>query len=62
MSQAIAMQIKSMFCAPGEHVIHTGDAIHYIYFVSNGSLEILNSKGMVVAILGKIYVITKYTK
>ena len=54
MLQAIGMQIKSMFCAPGEHVIHKGDVIHYIYFVCNGSMEILNSQGMVVAILGKV--------
>ena len=47
------MQIKPMFCAPGEHVMHRGDAIHHIYYVCAGSLEILNSHGMVVAILGK---------
>ena len=51
--QAIAMQIKPMFCAPGEHVMHRGDAIHHIYYVCAGSLEILNSHGMVVAILGE---------
>ena len=47
------MQIKSMFCAPGEHVMHKDDAIHHIYYVVAGSLEILNSQGMVVAILGE---------
>ena len=49
--KAIAMQIKPMFCAPGEYVIHKADAINCIYFVCNGSLEILKD-GMVVAILG----------
>lgn len=50
--KAIAMQIKPMFCAPGEFVIHKGDAMSCIYFVCNGSLEILKD-GMVVAILGQ---------
>ena len=50
--KAIAMQIKPMFCAPGEYVIHKADAINCIYFVCNGSLEILKD-GMVVAILGE---------
>ena len=42
-----------MFCAPGEYLLHKGDAINYIYFVCNGSMEILK-QGMVVAILGKL--------
>ena len=50
--KSIAMHIKTMFCAPGEYVVHKGDAIHYIYFVCNGSLEILK-EGQVVAILGR---------
>jgi len=41
-----------MFCAPGEFVIHKGDAINYIYFVCNGSMEVLK-QDMVVAILGE---------
>ncbi len=51
--KSIAMQIKSMFCAPGEYLVHKGDAVSYIYFVCNGSMEILKD-GMVVAILGRI--------
>ena len=50
--KAIAMQIKPMFCAPGEYVIRKADAISCIYFVCNGSLEILK-EAMVVAILGE---------
>ena len=51
--KSIAMTIKSMFCAPGEYVLHKGDATSYIYFVVNGSMEILKD-GMVVAILGML--------
>ena len=53
--KAIAMQIKPMFCAPGEFVIHKADAITCIYFVCNGSMEVLKD-GMVVAILGMAWV------
>src|SRR6218665_223767 len=49
--KAIAMQVKPMFCAPGEYILHKGDAISAIYFLCNGSMEILK-EGMVVAILG----------
>ncbi len=48
----LAMQTKSMFCAPGEYVLHKGDAINYIFFVCNGSMEVLKDD-MVVAILGR---------
>ncbi|ELU07688.1 hypothetical protein CAPTEDRAFT_168526 [Capitella teleta] len=51
--KAVSMKIKSMFCAPGEYVIHRGEIINYVYFVCNGSLEILDRNGMVVAILGR---------
>lgn len=50
--QAIALHVKSIFCAPGEQIIHKGDAINHVYFVSSGSLEILDHHGTVVAILG----------
>ena len=53
--KAIAMQIKSIFCAPGKYLVHKGDAINYIYFVCNGSMEIM-TQGMVVAILGELFI------
>ena len=49
--RAVAMNVEPLFCAPGEYIIHTADAIHAIYYVGSGSLEILKD-GMVVAILG----------
>jgi len=49
--KAIAMLIKPMFCAPGEYVIHKGDAFNSIYCVCSGSMEVLKDR-MVVAILG----------
>jgi len=49
--KTVAMSIEPLFCAPGEYIIHTADAIHGIYYVGSGSLEILKDS-MVVAILG----------
>ncbi|XP_076328741.1 voltage-gated delayed rectifier potassium channel KCNH8-like [Tachypleus tridentatus] len=48
----LSRHIKSNFCAPGEYLVHTGDALGYLYFVCNGSMEVLQTS-MVVAILGK---------
>ena len=44
--KAVSMKIKSMFCAPGEYVLHRGEIINYVYFVCNGSLEILDKDQM----------------
>ncbi|CAB4061358.1 KCNH8 [Lepeophtheirus salmonis] len=48
----LSLQIKTNFCAPDEFLIHKGDALHNIYYLYNGSMEVLQ-EGMVVAILGK---------
>ena len=48
-----SFQIRTNFCAPDEFLIHKGDAIQNIYYIRNGSMEVLQ-EGMVVAILGKI--------
>ncbi|XP_071942761.1 voltage-gated delayed rectifier potassium channel KCNH8-like [Antedon mediterranea] len=50
--RSLSLRVKSAFSAPGEYLIHKGDALNMIYFVLNGSLEVLRS-GMVAAILGK---------
>ncbi|XP_072033698.1 voltage-gated delayed rectifier potassium channel KCNH8-like isoform X2 [Amphiura filiformis] len=50
--RSISLGIKTSFCAPGEYIIHQGDALNSIYFLLNGSMEILR-ENMVVAILGK---------
>ncbi|PAA51267.1 hypothetical protein BOX15_Mlig018296g1 [Macrostomum lignano] len=50
--KAIAQQIQTVFCRPEEYLVHSGDVLKYIYFVVNGSMEILK-ENMVVAILGK---------
>jgi len=48
----LSRHIKTNFCAPGEYLLHDGDALSYIYLVCNGSMEVLQNC-MVVAILGK---------
>ncbi|XP_055839595.1 potassium voltage-gated channel subfamily H member 8 isoform X2 [Episyrphus balteatus] len=48
----LSLHIKTNFCAPGEFLIHRGDALNYIYYLCNGSMEVIKDE-MVVAILGK---------
>ena len=50
----LSLKIKTNFCAPDEFLIHKGDALHNIYYLCNGSMEVLQD-GMVVAILGKLF-------
>ncbi|XP_050672374.1 potassium voltage-gated channel subfamily H member 8 [Leptidea sinapis] len=48
----LSLHIRSNFCAPGEYLVHKGDALTYIYYICNGSMEVMQND-MVVAILGK---------
>lgn len=47
----LSLHIRNNFCAPGEFLIHKGDALSYIYYLCNGSMEVVQNS-MVVAILG----------
>ncbi|XP_049823691.1 potassium voltage-gated channel subfamily H member 8 isoform X2 [Aethina tumida] len=48
----LSLHIRANFCAPGEYLIHKGDALSYLYYICNGSMEVVQNN-MVVAILGK---------
>ena len=50
--RSIALHTRKSFCAPGEFLVHKGDASSYLYLLVSGSMEILKMD-MVVAILGK---------
>ena len=50
----LSLHIKTNFCAPGEYLIHKGDALAYIYYICNGSMEVMQNN-MVVAILGEAH-------
>lgn len=49
----LSLHIRTNFCAPGEYLIHKGDALNSIYYICNGSMEVVQNN-MVVAILGKL--------
>lgn len=49
----LSLHIRTNFCAPGEYLVHKGDALTSIYYLCNGSMEVVHDD-MVVAILGKI--------
>lgn len=48
----LSLHIRTNFCAPGEYLVHKGDALSSIYYLCNGSMEVVHDD-MVVAILGK---------
>ncbi|XP_030642502.1 voltage-gated inwardly rectifying potassium channel KCNH7 [Chanos chanos] len=50
--RALAMRFKTTHCPPGDTLVHSGDVLTALYFLSRGSIEILKDD-VVVAILGK---------
>uniref|UniRef100_A0A8C9RP87 Voltage-gated inwardly rectifying potassium channel KCNH2 n=1 Tax=Scleropages formosus TaxID=113540 RepID=A0A8C9RP87_SCLFO len=50
--RALAMKFKTTHAPPGDTLVHAGDVITALYFISRGSIEILRDD-VVVAILGK---------
>ncbi|XP_077391892.1 voltage-gated inwardly rectifying potassium channel KCNH6-like isoform X3 [Festucalex cinctus] len=50
--RALAMRFKTTHAPPGDTLVHAGDLIPALYFISRGSIEILRGD-VVVAILGK---------
>ncbi|XP_039679794.1 potassium voltage-gated channel subfamily H member 6a isoform X1 [Perca fluviatilis] len=50
--RALAMRFKTTHAPPGDTVVHSGDILTALYFISRGSIEILRDD-VVVAILGK---------
>uniref|UniRef100_A0A8C6VQY6 Potassium voltage-gated channel subfamily H member 7 n=1 Tax=Naja naja TaxID=35670 RepID=A0A8C6VQY6_NAJNA len=50
--RALAMKFKTTHAPPGDTLVHCGDVLTALYFLSRGSIEILKND-MVVAILGK---------
>uniref|UniRef100_A0A8B9GZN8 Voltage-gated inwardly rectifying potassium channel KCNH2 n=1 Tax=Astyanax mexicanus TaxID=7994 RepID=A0A8B9GZN8_ASTMX len=50
--RALAMKFKTTHAPPGDTLVHAGDVISALYFISRGSIEILRGD-VVVAILGK---------
>uniref|UniRef100_A0AAR2JGF6 Cyclic nucleotide-binding domain-containing protein n=1 Tax=Pygocentrus nattereri TaxID=42514 RepID=A0AAR2JGF6_PYGNA len=50
--RALAMRFKTTHAPPGDTLVHCGDVLTALYFLSRGSIEILKDD-VVVAILGK---------
>uniref|UniRef100_A0A8C4NA05 Cyclic nucleotide-binding domain-containing protein n=1 Tax=Eptatretus burgeri TaxID=7764 RepID=A0A8C4NA05_EPTBU len=50
--RALAMKFKTTHAPPGDTLVHSGDLLKALYFISRGSIEILRDD-VVVAILGK---------
>ncbi|XP_051994688.1 potassium voltage-gated channel subfamily H member 6-like isoform X1 [Xyrauchen texanus] len=50
--RALAMRFKTAHAPPGDTLVHSGDVLTALYFISRGSIEILRDD-VVMAILGK---------
>ncbi|XP_055049957.2 potassium voltage-gated channel subfamily H member 6a isoform X1 [Misgurnus anguillicaudatus] len=50
--RALAMRFRTTHAPPGDTLVHSGDVLTALYFISRGSIEILKDD-VVVAILGK---------
>ncbi|XP_067088632.1 potassium voltage-gated channel subfamily H member 6a [Osmerus mordax] len=50
--RALAVRFKTTHAPPGDTLVHSGDVLSALYFISRGSIEILRDD-VVVAILGK---------
>ncbi|XP_068606493.1 potassium voltage-gated channel subfamily H member 6a [Brachionichthys hirsutus] len=50
--RALAIRFKTTHAPPGDTLVHSGDILTALYFISRGSIEILR-EDVVVAILGK---------
>ncbi|XP_016341701.1 potassium voltage-gated channel subfamily H member 2-like [Sinocyclocheilus anshuiensis] len=59
--RALAMKFKTTHAPPGDTLVHAGDVISALYFISRGSIEILKGD-VVVAILDLLRSFTTNTK
>ena len=50
--RALSMKFKTTHVPPGDTLVHRGDVLSALYFISRGSIEILRDD-IVVAILGE---------
>ena len=50
--RALSMKFKTTHVPPGDTLVHRGDVLTAMYFISRGSIEILR-EDIVVAILGR---------
>ncbi|CAM9845253.1 unnamed protein product [Lampetra planeri] len=50
--RALALKFKTTHAPPGDTLVHAGDVLRALYFISRGSIEIMR-EDIVVAILGK---------
>jgi len=50
--RALSLKFKTTHAPPGDTIVHRGDQLDALYFISHGSIEILKDD-IVMAILGR---------
>lgn len=53
----LSPQVRTVFIGPGEVLLSQNDVINAIYYIANGSMEVLQGES-VAAILGKIIIMS----
>lgn len=46
-TRAVATHLKSSFCSPGEYIMHAGDFVDHLFFISSGNVEIVINEQVV---------------
>lgn len=57
--RALSLKFKTTHAPPGDTLVHRGDVLNSLYFISRGSIEILRDD-VVMAILGKLLLLLLY--
>lgn len=52
--RSLSLKFKTTHVPPGDTLVHRGDILDALYFISRGSIEILKDD-IVMAILGKLF-------
>jgi hypothetical protein len=57
--RALSLKFKTTHAPPGDTIVHRGDMLDALYFISRGSIEILKDD-IVMAILGNVSCVLRF--
>lgn len=48
-----AVKLKTIHLPPGDYILYNGDEVNTLYFITRGTIEIVDDRDFILAILGK---------
>ena len=48
-----SLKLKTIHLPPGDYILYNGDEVDTLYFISRGTIEIVDDRDFILAILGK---------